>query len=175
LLHTVRLPPGPRGSEGDDPAEPRLLADGRTVLVSTFKCGLYRLTGLDGARPGAQLVHDFGDRTCALPVIAGKYWVMTNNALPGLFVIDISNPARPRRVSSLKVPEGWSPHWISLAPDGQRIVMTGHKGMESKLLLIALDRRTGTLQIRDEIDFDRTDWPHGASGRAIPHGAVFAR
>lgn len=175
LLHTIPLPPGPRGAEGHDSAEPRVLADGRTVLVSTFKCGLYRLDGLDGPAPSAKLVYDFGDGTCALPVIAGRYWVMTNNALPGLYVVDIADPERPRGVGELKLPDGWSPHWISLAPDRRRIVMTGHKGMENKVLLISIDPKHGKLRLIDEIDFNRRDWPHGASGPAIPHGTVFSR
>lgn len=175
LLHTIRLPAGPRGKEGFDPAEPRVLADGRTVLVSTFECGLYRLTGLEGASPAAELVHDFGTGACALPVVAGKYWVMANNALPGLLVLDVSNPARPRRVSELTLTQGWSPHWLSLAPDRKRIVVTGYEGMESKLFIVTLNPANGRLSLTDQIEFDRIDWPHGATGRAIPHGAVFSR
>ena len=41
LLHTLSLPDGPAGNEGLLTAEPRLMADGKTVLVSTFRCGLY--------------------------------------------------------------------------------------------------------------------------------------
>ena len=39
LIRTVRLPHGPRGNEGNDPAKPRVLADGRTVVVSSFNSG----------------------------------------------------------------------------------------------------------------------------------------
>ncbi|MBC7816795.1 MAG: hypothetical protein IAG10_07900, partial [Planctomycetaceae bacterium] len=46
LLQTFDLPQGPRGDEAGLTAEPRLLADGKTVLVSTFNCGLYLLSGL---------------------------------------------------------------------------------------------------------------------------------
>jgi hypothetical protein len=41
LLRTLVLPPGPRGSEQQEPGEPILLADGKTVLIHTFSCGLY--------------------------------------------------------------------------------------------------------------------------------------
>jgi hypothetical protein len=34
LLHTLWLPPGPRGDENWLTAEPRVLADGRTVMVN---------------------------------------------------------------------------------------------------------------------------------------------
>src|SRR5215467_4941481 len=36
LLKTLVLPPGTRGSEQNAPGEPRLLDDGKTVLVHTF-------------------------------------------------------------------------------------------------------------------------------------------
>ena len=62
LLHTFVLPHGPRGDEGALTAEPRLLADGRTVLVSTFNCGLYLLHGIDGATPSGTLVSRFPGR-----------------------------------------------------------------------------------------------------------------
>src|SRR5690606_3591438 len=41
LLTTIVLPDGPAGDESILTAEPRVLADGKTVLVSTFSCGLY--------------------------------------------------------------------------------------------------------------------------------------
>lgn len=53
LLQTILLPPGPRGDENAMTAEPRVLADGRTVLVNTFTCGLYRLRGLGPPRDSA--------------------------------------------------------------------------------------------------------------------------
>jgi hypothetical protein len=67
------------------------------------------------------------------------------------------------------------PHWLSLAPDGRRIVITGFKKMQSKILLAAIDPATGKLSLSGTIDFDRATWPHGATGAAIPHGTVFAR
>jgi hypothetical protein len=52
-IKTVRLPEGPRGVEGNNANEPRLLADGRTILVSTENCGLYRIVGLAQQRPSS--------------------------------------------------------------------------------------------------------------------------
>jgi hypothetical protein len=43
LLKTIRLSPGPRGYGHEDPQEPRVLADGKTVLVQTRSCGLHRV------------------------------------------------------------------------------------------------------------------------------------
>ena len=56
--------------------------------------------------------------------------------------------------------------------------------LESRLLVAKLDRATGALRLdtdfkprgadRPGVDFAREQWPHGATGRAIPHGAVFS-
>lgn len=190
LLKTIRLPRGPNGSEGDDPAEPRVLSDGRTVIVSTFNCGLYRLDGIDGidgAAASASFIHAFaGGGECALPVVAGRYWVATDTSVPGLVALDMSDPARPREVSRLVLGEGRKPHWISLAPDGERIVISGGKGpLETRVLLARIDPATGALTLdgrfRDKgaaepgVSFDRLAWPHGTTGKARPHGAVFSR
>ncbi len=177
-LSTVILPPGPRGGENALPSEPRLLGDGRTVLVGTFSCGLYLLDGLASPSPSARLVHDFvGPGQCALPVVAGHYWVQASASVPGLVSLDISDPARPRVVDNLKLGADERPHWISLAPDGRRIVISGRGAMESRLLVATIDRATGKLALDPSIDinFDRKSWPHGDSSRAIPHGAVFSR
>ena len=177
-LSTVILPPGPRGTENALPAEPRLLGDGRTVMVGTFSCGLYLLDGLASSSPSARLVHDFvGPGQCALPVVAGRYWVQASASVPGLVSLDISDPAHPRVVDTLKLGTDERPHWISLAPDGKRIVITGRGAMESRILVAAIDPATGKLT-RDpgiDINLDRIIWPHGDSGKAIPHGAVFSR
>ena len=177
-LSTVLLPPGPRGSEHVLPAEPRLVGDGRTVMVSTFSCGLYLLDGLASPSPSARLVHDFvGPGQCALPVVAGHYWVQASASVPGLVSLDISNPGRPRVVDTLTLGEKEKPHWISLAPDGKRIVISGRGAMESRLLVATIDAKSGKLALDPsiDIDFDRVKWPHGNSGKAIPHGAVFSR
>lgn len=186
-LSTVILPPGPRDKVNFDPAEPRLLADGKTVMVSTFNCGLFLLDGIDGATPSAKLVHDFvGPGYCAIPVVAGHFWVQTDPGLPGLVSLDITDPARPRVVDRLVLGKDEQPHWISLSPDGRRIIISGgDKKMQARLLIATIDPKTGKLALDDRfrpkgatrpgIDFDRASWPHGDSGKAIPHGAVFSR
>ena len=50
VIATIDLPPLPGGGGDEQPGEPRVLSDGRTVLVSTFTCGLYGITGLGGVR-----------------------------------------------------------------------------------------------------------------------------
>lgn len=178
-LSTVGLPAGLRAKVGDDPAEPRLLADGKTVMVSTFNCGLYLLDGIDRPAPSAKLVHDFiGPGYCAIPVVAGHYWVQTDPGLPGLVSLDIKDPARPSVVDRLVLPKDHQPHWISRSADGRRIVISGgDKLLQSKILIARFDPKSGKLALDPSvaIDFDRVSWPHGDSGKAIPHGAVFSR
>ena len=185
LIRTIRLPPG-RGDENVDPAEPRLLADGRTVAVTTFNCGLFLVTGLEGAEPSAELVHTFPPGgQCALPVVAGRFWVQTDAGIPGLVSLDMVDPQHPHEVSRLVLPAGHEPHWIALAPDGERIVISGGgHALQSRLIMARIDRRGGLSldegfrapgSSEPGISFDRSNWPHGATGRAVPHGAVFSR
>jgi hypothetical protein len=175
LLQTMVLPAGPSGTEENSPNEPRLLADGRTVMIGTGSCGLYRLKNIAASHPSAELVYALGQKSCAVPVVAGRYWVVAVGSLPGLVALDLSDPAHPREASRLVLDADWMPHWLSLAPDGRRIVITGFKKMQSKILLAAIDPATGKLSLSGTIDFDRATWPHGATGAAIPHGTVFAR
>lgn len=46
-------------------AEPRVLPDGKTVLVSTFACKLIRIDDLETDSPSASLAYDFGGQNCA--------------------------------------------------------------------------------------------------------------
>lgn len=175
-----------KGAFGVDPAEPRILADGKTVLVSTFSCGLYKLSGLTSNDPTADFIHTFGGDDCALPVVAGNYWIATVPASNALVSLDVSNPSKPAEVSRLTFEKTDKPHWIALEPNGNRIVVSGGKGtLNSSLLIVRINSKTGKLSVDETfnekkatkpgITFDREEWPHGKSGRGIPHGAVFSR
>ena len=187
LLKTFDLPQGPRGDEAWLTAEPRLLADGRTVLVSTFDCGLYLLRGLDGPSPGGHLVASFPRKKgtyCAVPVIAGHYYLVTVPAWNAVVSLDISNPAKAREVSRLILGERDVPHWIAIEPSHRRVVITGYGDLEHRVILANFDAATGRLTFdqgfRDAgatdsgIRMDNKSWPHGGSYSGIPHGAVFS-
>lgn len=188
LLKTIVLPSGPRGTEGINSAEPRVLLDGRTVLVSTFHCGLYKMVGLEGMNPSAQMVYSFpfeGDKECALPVVAGRFWVQTVPLEHALVSLDMSNPDKPVEISRLVLGARDWPHWISLEPNGERIVITGYDDLTYRVLIAKVNRESGKLSLdeafreegsnRPGFSFDREQWPHGKTGKAIPHGAVFSR
>lgn len=181
LLHTVRLPQGPRGDEGVDPAEPRLLADGRTVLVSTFACGLYQVVDLATDRPSAQHIHSFEGKDCALAAVVGNYWVATVPTAHSIVVLDVSEPGRPKQVSELTLGNTAEPHWIAVDTASGSVVITGRGSLASRVVLARLERSDGRLAV-DSLFRDPGSEepgiafrPDGASGTAVPHGAVFSR
>jgi hypothetical protein len=187
LQHTFPLPDGPAGNEGLLTAEPRLLKDGKTVLVSTFRCGLYLLEGLDGDAPSGRLVASFPQREgefCAIPVIAGDYYLVTVPAWNAVVSLDISDPAAPREVSRVTLQPDDIPHWIAISPDQRRVVVTGYEGMQHQVLIVRFDPASGRLAIderfREEgaaepgFRMDDKTWPHGGAAKGIPHGAVFS-
>lgn len=188
LLRTFPLPDGAIGGEGLNTAEPRLLGDGRTVLVSTFNCGLYLMDGLAGDAPSARLVATFPRKEgtfCAVPVIAGHYFLVTVPAWSAVVSLDISNPAAPREVSRVSLGPTDVPHWISIAPDHRRVVVTGYQGMKYRVEILRFDPATGHLAVDDRFRepgaavpgfrMDDKTWPHGGTAKGIPHGAVFSR
>ncbi|MBX3175131.1 MAG: hypothetical protein KF709_12005 [Gemmatimonadaceae bacterium] len=188
LLHSFPLPPGPLGDEGDYTAEPRVMADGRTVLVSTFNCGLYLMDGIEGDAPSARFVASFPkkpDTYCAIPVIIGHYYLVTVPAWSAVVVLDIADPAAPREVGRMALGDDDVPHWIAASPDGSRIVVTGYGAMRNRVVLADFDTLTGALTLdsrfRDAgaespgVRLDNKSWPHGGTAAGVPHGAVFTR
>jgi hypothetical protein len=193
LLKTVRLPEGPLGYEHRDPAEVRLLTDSTTAIMTTFTCAMYLLHDLDTNTPRAELTHvlpweTYDTDECGIPLTRGRFWVQTYAHAGGssLVSMDISDPSSPVVVDEFVMEEPWWPHWISMEPTGDRIVVTSGKGATLyRVLIVRLDSETGRLELdsafRDPgseeagVTFDRTSWPHGDAGRARPHGAVFSR
>ncbi len=191
LLATLSLPPGPAGLEHFYPAEARVLSDGRRVLVTTFSCGFYLLDRLDTDTPRLRLVLSYPwekwEHECSLPVQAGDFWVQTVavSTIQALVSIDLSDPERPREVDRLVLGSQDLPHWISLEPEGDRIVLTGKGTLAGRVLLVRINRETGDLALDESfrkrgaevvgVDFGREEWQHGVTGAAVPHGAVFSR
>lgn len=188
LLHTFDLPNGPHGDEGAFTAEPRVMADGRTVLVSTFNCGLYVIEGLDGNTPSGRLVSSFPQKTdayCAIPVISGHYYLVTVPAYNAVVSLDIADPLHPREVSRVVLGADDIPHWISIEPNQRRVVITGYGALKNRVVIAAFDSSNGSLNIDQRfreagatepgIRMDNRTWPHGGNAAGIPHGAVFSR
>jgi hypothetical protein len=184
LLKTVVLPHvGAPAVVAVNSSEPRLLADGHTVLVGTFNCGLYRLDGLEGTNPSATLVYDFGDRVCSVPVVTGHFWIEALTTAHCVVSLDVSDPSHPVEVGRIVLGPQDQPHWLAAEPNGNRIVITGYKSLFYRLLIANVDLTTGKLSLDDRFreegsdkpgfSFDR-HWPDGWNGPAIPHGAVFS-
>jgi hypothetical protein len=196
LLQTIELPATREGdghvhdaatkSKREDhhlfPGEPRVLADGRTVLLATFTCGFYRVTDLDDATPRVEFLRAFGGENCAVPVIVGSHWVQTIPDEHALVTLDIADSAHPREIGRVTFDSTFAPHWLAYDEGSSRLVVNDGK---ERVFLVSLDRRTGKLAIdesfrdagspRPGVTFARDAWPHGATGAAIPHGSVFAR
>lgn len=187
LLHTITLPQGPLGDEADFTAEPRLLADGRTVMVSTFSCGLYLLEGIEGQTPSGRLVATLPrtkGSSCAIPIVSGRYWITTVSAVSSVVSLDISDPSQPREVSRLTMGPEDEPHWIALEPSTRRLAITGYRKLATRVLLATFDSATGALVLDHRFRAPGAatpglelsgPWPHGATGPGSPHGAVFSR
>jgi hypothetical protein len=187
LLHTLTLPDGPAGEESMLTAEPRVLADGRTVLVSTFNCSLYLMEGLETEAPSARLVASFPRKPqtyCAIPVIVGDYYLVTVPAWSAVVSLDITDSAAPREVSRLTLGPDDVPHWISVSADRRRVAITGYGAMQHRVLIARFDPESGQLTIDDRFREEGADepgfrmddetWPHGGQAKGIPHGAVFS-
>lgn len=180
LLETLSFP-----DEWGPATEPRVLADGVTVLVATFGCKLLRVVGLDTDNPSLELSYDFGGTSCALPVVVGDFWIQAVPGANGLVALDVSEETGPVEVSRVEFAEDDWPHWIALSPNQTRIVVTGYAGNRHRVLLVELDAQTGEMHVdaafttagegRPGVSFNRAEWVHGATGPADPHGAVFSR
>ncbi len=176
LLDTMVLPARPNWYV-DDPSnasEPRVLADGRTVVVPTFNCGLFLVRNLAGEHPTLQHVYDFGYRVCEVPVVVGDYLVETMQSGHAIVSLDMHDPEHPHEVGRILLQPDQDPHWLAAEPDGDRLVITGNGALSTHVLFARIDRQTGKLALDPQsIDFTR-DWPDGWKGSAIPHGAVFS-
>jgi hypothetical protein len=180
LLGTADLPESGQGEHHVDPAEARVLADG-SVYVGTFACGVYLLEGVIEGAPKATFVHAFpGGKAihdvCAVPVVAGKFYVQTAGDINGLIVLDVSDPAKPVEASRIVLDAKYNmPHWVAADRQSDRLVITGND--QSWALVLKLDPETGAMTIDpslpDGISFERASWPHGETGPAKVHGALF--
>jgi len=185
LLRTLVLPPGPRGSEQQAPGEPILLADGKTVLIHTFSCGLYQLEGIETEKPSARYLKTFDGEQADVPLRIGHYWIQTLSSMHAVASYDISDLSHISEVSRLTLDEKQKPHWISADPEGRRIVLNSGEYGEHRLFLVNFNPQTGSLTLdtrfrdpgseRAGVSMDGKSWPHGFQGDSYPHGTVFSR
>ncbi|MCU1306837.1 MAG: hypothetical protein JWN45_1532 [Acidobacteriaceae bacterium] len=186
VLRTISLPPGPHGNEQYYPGEPRLLEDGKTLLVHTFSCGLYMMRGVETDKPSVEFVYAFPGDNCGVPLRVGHWWLQTVPETHSLTVLDISDPGHPREASRVTLDESQKPHWISMDPSATRIVLNSDEnGPDHRLFIINFDATTGSVKLderfrdagssRPGVSMDGKTWPHGFHGNAYAHGTVFSR
>lgn len=191
IVPPARLPDGRVLAMGHSyPFEPRVIPDG-SVLLSTYGCGFYRITGID-REPEMHNVYTIdipvtrvpADRraACGVPVISGHHWVMSVGRMNMLVTLDIADPEHPREVSRLLADSTFRPHWMAKDPGSDRIIVGAENGGENRMLMARLDDRTGRLTWDETfhgtdgtlgVSFVRKSWPHGETGEAFGHAALF--
>jgi hypothetical protein len=117
--------------------------------------------------------------------VAGNYYLITVPAWSAVVSLDVSDPSHPREVSRVSLGPDDVPHWIGIEPNHRRVVITGYQAMKTRVLLAHFDAQRGTLALDERfraagstepgLRMERVTWPHGGSGAAVPHAAVFSR
>ncbi len=186
LLKTMEVPAVAGDSAHVFPFEVRTLPDG-TVFMNSYHCGFYHITGLAGTPKIERVMamsqanpRNFG---CSVPVIVGHYMVMPIAYAHRYATIDIADPTHPKEVASFPTDTTFFPHWASVDPGSDRIVVTDQGDGQSVVKIMHFDAVTGRLawdmNFKDSgatspgVSFRRVSWPNGVIGMAMPHGAVF--
>jgi hypothetical protein len=185
LLKTVALttPPGARANIERNPYEVRRTSAGE-ILLSTGSGGLYRISGLEADTFRADLVFDFGGGAY-VPVVVGRYWIQAISSLRRVVALDVSNARKPFEISRVEFDDRQAPHWLGLDELSHRIVVANASAeSEARLWMLRMDPVSGLLSFDDTfhdpgndrrpgVSFEREQWPHGTTGRGVPHGSVF--
>jgi hypothetical protein len=184
LLQTLPVPELPNDSTHMYPFELRTLDDG-SVMINSYYCGFFRLTGLDGKPQIARVLTLPQPKNvgCSVPHVDGKFWIMPIAYAHRFATIDISDPAHPKEVASFQTDSTFFPHWIASDPRSDRVVMTDQGDGPPMVMVAHLDKATGRLSwdeaFRDPgaakpgVSYHRASWPNGVKGMAMPHGALF--
>ena len=186
LLHTLSVPQLPGRTGIIMPYDTRVLADGRTAMLDTYYCGFYRVYGIESDQPRLDLVHALHEPNsegCAVAVVVGHYWVVPVASGRAVVSMDVTDPAHPVEVSRLRSDSTFYPHWLSVDPASDRIVVGSSDGGEPRVLIARLDRATGKLawdeRFRDAgsarlgVNLDRRELRHGSASHVMGHAALF--
>ena len=190
LLHTILMPKADRENAERVPFEPRVMRD-ESILINSYGCGFYRLTGATSDAPKLEHLLTFAaDETdpknrgaCGVPVVTDRWWIMPVGKAHRIVTLDITDPSRPRQVAHFDTPVDFRPHWMAKDSNSNRVVVGAEFGGEQGMLILRLDERTGELRADSSIkasngrvgylDLSQQEWPHGATGAAWAHAALF--
>ncbi|MEL6361426.1 MAG: hypothetical protein AAFR21_10090 [Pseudomonadota bacterium] len=199
-LPVGRLPSG-KTLEGSEAAGfgPRLLENG-DVFLNSYGCAFYHLSAIETDTPVLEMVHaldtpvrarpDQIRGACGIPVRVGKYWLQPVGHLRTVVVLDVSDPSSPREVHRLKTPDDFRPHWLAKDPQSNRLILGAELGGEQGFYMLKVDQESGRLGFDEAfrgkrkgrfgksssagyIGLERESWPHGETGNAWGHAALF--
>lgn len=178
---------------------PRVLADG-SVFFNSYGCAFYHLTDITSDAPSLNMVYTIDTEpaekegkirgACGIPVLVGKYWLQPIGKLGQLMVLDLSNPETPTEVMRLEMPKGFNPHWLAKDPTSNRLILGAEFGGEEGFMALRVDEQTGKVAFDSDfqgkrpgflwsetlpgyISLNDKTWPHGNSGEAWGHAALF--
>lgn len=178
---------------------PRVLDDG-SIFLNSYGCAFYHVTDINTEAPKVSMVHtiktkaaktdDYVRGACGIPVREGNFWIQPVGAPHAVAVLDISDPTSPKEVFRLKTPRTFNPHWLSKDPNSNRFILGSELGSEQGFFVLKFDDETGALAFdkgfqgkqkglilnRKQdgyVSFDRPAWPHGETGKAWGHAALF--
>lgn len=179
-----------------------VLEDG-SIFLNSYGCNFYNLTAVETDTPQLDLVYsletDPADNpsqirgACGIPLLIGQYWIQPLGKKKQVVVLDISEPASPKEVFRFDTPEGFAPHWLGKDPAGNRLILGAELGGEQGFYMLRFDERSGRIEFDPDfadyrsdspfnffrsksvgyISLDREQWPHGPTGTAWGHAAVF--
>ena len=158
--------------------EIRRLTDDSAIL-NTLACGFYGISGISGDDLEVEVIMNWGDSAgCGVTTMVAGYYIVPVAFSDLIVSVDVSDLSRPVQVSRAHVGEGTRPHWLQVDPNANRFIMTGNGPSGAQVQLYWVNPETGELT-RDERfgdgDMGREDWPHGVTGPAAPHAALFGR
>jgi hypothetical protein len=141
--------------------------------------------GIDSDSPQVRYAYSFDGKMCGVPLQIGHYWIQTLSTAKAVAAYDISDLAHIREVSRLPLNDKQFPHWMSPNADGRRILLNSGEYAEHRLYIVNFDPETGALKLDEKfrdsgsdqpgVSMDGKAWPHGFTGDAYGHGAVFSR
>lgn len=182
LLKTLAVPEASGDSAHMYPFEVRTLADG-TVMLNTYLCGFFRISDLGGSPRIDRVMTLPRNVGCSVPVIVDSLMIMPIAYSHRYATINIADPAHPREIASFATDSTFFPHWATVDPGSDRLVVTDQGDGPPMVRIMHLDRSTGRLSwdqsFRDRgatapgVSYHRASWPNGMKGMAMPHGALF--
>lgn len=199
LLATVPVPPIRQANDppcyfdelvaGEDCSADRVPGHDRTfeirrltddlAILNTLTCGFYAVSGIQADALELEVIMNWPDMVaCGVTTVVGDHYIVPVGMSDRVISVDVSDPLHPVSMDTIYVGDGFSPHWAQVDPGTNRFILTGNGPSGPMVRLYHVDANTGEITPDDDfgsLDLEREVWPHGASGPAAPHAALFGR